>query len=156
MRSIVPTLLLALSIPGLAGCAQRDAPVTDSVDDNQQGPTALTPGTRAVTIGEGGAGLAACIARGRITNLSPDSQPYLPVRAAPFAEALEVAQLHNGAHLFVCTRSIDQGWRGVILPPEDQPDADCGVRAPVAAVQPYRGPCRQGWVPAAFVEMGAD
>lgn len=150
MRLVV--LLLSL---GLMGCAQRDVPGNDSAIDNGGGPTALTPGAQPVTVGEGGPGLAACIARGRIINLSPGGQPDLPVRAAPFTEAKEIARLNNGAMLFVCTRSIDQAWRGVVIPPADQPDADCGVRAPVATLQAYTGPCRSGWIPSAFVELGA-
>ncbi len=150
---LLPVLLLA---PALSDCRQRDVPGNESSADNAPGPVAMTPGTRAVTIGEGGAGLSACVARGKVINLSPAGQPYLPVRAAPFAEAQEIARLDNGATMFVCTRSMDQGWRGVIIPPADQPDTDCGVRAPVAVARAYAGPCRSGWVPAAFVQLSGD
>lgn len=153
------SLVLAMLLPmllmvGSGGCARRnigDSPA--STDANNS--TALSPGARAVTIGEGGPGLAACVARGRVVNLSPNEQPYLPVRAAPFADAKEIGQLHNGAQIFVCTRSIDQQWRGVVIPPSDNPQADCGVKAAVATAHAYDGPCQSGWVSSAFLELGA-
>lgn len=160
MKSIVPaprlmhgltSTLLACAV--LTGCAPRDVPGNNTAID--AGTTALTPGARPVTVGEGGAGLNACIARGRVVNLAPNGQPYLVVRAAPFTEAMEIARLSKGAELFVCTRSIDQRWRGVVIPPLDNPGADCGVMTPVATVQPYDGPCRSGWIPSAFLELGA-
>jgi hypothetical protein len=151
MKMIAPVLCLAL-----LGCSQRDAPANESaIDTSSHGSTPLKPGVRPVMIGEGGAGLDACVARGRVVNLSPGEQPYLAVRAAPFAEAREVARLQNGAPMFVCTRSIDQAWRGVVIPPLDHPDADCGVTAPVATNQPYSGPCTSGWVASGFVELSA-
>jgi hypothetical protein len=89
-------------------------------------------------------------------NVSPQGQPYLPVRAAPFAEAEEVAKLGSGAKLFLCQRSIDQRWQGVVVPPETTPDSDCGVASPVASAQAYAGPCRSGWVLSSFVRPSAD
>jgi hypothetical protein len=149
MRSLVALLCLLL-----AGCAGRDSAANETTPDNEAS-AALTPGAEAVMIGESGPGIAACVARGRVVNLSPTGQPFLPVRAAPFAEAREVTRLSNGARLFVCTRSLDQRWRGVVLPPADHPDADCGVTQPVASAQPYDGPCQSGLVANAFLELSA-
>lgn len=118
--------------------------------------TTLTPGTQPVRIGEGGPSFAACATDGKVVNISADGETYLPVRAAPFANAAEVARLGDGARLFVCTRSIDQGWLGVVVQPAAQPRADCGVAAPVGAVRGYAGPCASGWVSSAFVRLIAD
>ncbi len=111
----------------------------------------LAPGTRPVRIGEGGPSFGACAARGQVVNISPTGETYLPLRAAPFVEADEVARLGEGAVLFTCARSLDQRWQGVIVPPADTPDADCGVVAPIAAARNYDGPCRSGWVASSFV-----
>lgn len=148
MRLLLPMLMLSLS-----ACNGHDKPAADSPGTNVDTPTTLNPGAQPVTVGENGAGVAACIARGRVVNLSPGGQPYLPVRAAPFAEAIETARLTNGARVFVCSRSINQAWRGIIIPPADHPDADCGVTAPIASAQPYAGPCQSGWVANAFLEL---
>lgn len=139
----------------IVGCAPRDNPGNGTVIGNSVAASTPIPGAQPVTIGEGGPGISACVARGRIVNLSPSDQPYLPVRVAPFDEAAEIGRLDKGARVFVCTRSLNQAWRGVVIPPADAPDADCGVRAPVAAATQYVGPCRSGWIRAAFVELSA-
>lgn len=156
MRLVLPLLFLALS-----ACNGRDAPTGESTNSTsavvQGDATApLRPTARAVTIGEGGAGIAACVAHGRVVNLAPGGQPYLPVRSAPFADAPETARLVKGARVFVCTQSIDQKWRGIVIPPADNPNADCGVSQPIASVQPYAGPCVSGWIASAFLELGVD
>lgn len=155
MKTIVPLLCVFL-LGFVSGCAQRNIGDTPASTDAGNSSAVLTPGTRAVTIGEGGPGLAACGTRARIVNLSPSEQPYLPVRAAPFADAKEVGQLHNGAQVFVCTRSIDQAWRGVVIPPADHPEADCGVTSAVASSHAYDGPCQSGWISSAFLELGGS
>ena len=123
------------------------------VDDTVE---AMTPGTRPVRIGEGGPGFDACQYVGRVARVLPSGETYLPLRAAPFAEADELARLPNDARLFVCTRSIDQRWQGVVVPPANAPDGDCGVTAPVASARNYAGPCRSGWVASAFVRLIAN
>lgn len=152
----LPIVLACLLI---TACARPSDGNSASFD--VEGAGALTPGTKPVVIGEGGANFAACATTGRVVNLSPSGVPYLVVKAAPFAEAQDVARLENGARLFVCTRSIDQKWQGVVLPPDGaSADAasvtDCGVSTPVAAPGAYHGPCRSGWVSSDFVRLGAN
>lgn len=154
----VTALALCLPLVLVApGCSRRspsaEAPVAAAVDN---GAATLSPGKLAVRIGDGGAGFAACGTSARVINLSPAGQAYLPVRAAPFAEADEVARLDNGARLYACTRSMDQQWQGVVIPPADAPDDDCGVSAPVAQERDYAGPCVSGWVASDFVRLGAN
>jgi hypothetical protein len=113
----------------------------------------LSPGTQPVRIGEGGPAFEACNSLGRVVNLSPSGETYLPVRAAPFTEADEQMRLGEGAQLHVCTRSIDQRWLGVVVAPPEAPETDCGVSAPVASPRAYAGPCKSGWVSSAFIRL---
>jgi hypothetical protein len=111
--------------------------------------TAPRPGVQPVQIGEGGSAFQACAGVGEVVNLSPGGEAYLPLKAAPFAEADEVARLGPGTRVFRCTRSLDQRWQGVVVPPAD--GSDCGVAAPIASARPYAGPCKSGWALTGFI-----
>jgi len=141
-------LLFACSKP--SGLAERAA------DKDVNTVAALSPGLAPVRIGEGGPGFAACGTIGTIINLSPTGEPYLPVRAAPFVEANEIARLANGARVIICTHSIDQKWQGVVFPPEQAPALDCGVSSPIARPRSYTGPCRSGWVSSYFIQLSGS
>lgn len=150
------TRTLPLLVLLLAACSQKTDPNPDPVAiATETASEPLSPGARAVRIGENGAQFAACGTAGEVVNLSPGGERTLPVRAAPFDDAEQTAALGNGARLYVCTRSIDQGWLGVVSPPAATPSADCGVTAPVAGVRDYAGPCAAGWVASAFVRLRA-
>lgn len=149
--------LSALLGLALAGCTHR----SDLGNDAALYPTGderatLSPGTQAVRIGESGSAFPACAATGQVVNLSPAGMPYLSLRAAPFDEASEVARLPQGARVFLCTRSLDQDWQGVIVPPANAPDADCGVTARIEGPRDYAGPCRAGWALGTFVRPSAQ
>ncbi|WEJ97954.1 MAG: hypothetical protein P0Y59_13380 [Candidatus Sphingomonas phytovorans] len=150
MKSLAPALcLLLLACSDRSGTGGND----DVLLNANETPVALRPGTLPVRIGEGGPAFLACNSIGRVTNLSPSGETYLPVHAAPFAEADEVMRLDAGAQLRVCTRSIDQRWMGVVIAPPGAPDTDCGVSAPVASPRAYTGPCKSGWVSSAFIRL---
>ncbi|WP_373486627.1 hypothetical protein [Blastomonas sp.] len=130
------------------------------------GPSNTSPSARAVTIGEGGSRFAACAGRGRVGSLRGGE---LPVRDAPFDAAKQVGALQEGAQVYICTRSLDQQWLGVVIPPAaaSPPDAasdaeaaapsvDCGVSAPARAKRAYDGPCDSGWVENTFVAAVAS
>jgi hypothetical protein len=107
--------------------------------------------TRPVTIGEDGPRLNACGAMGQAMRVGASG---LAVRAAPFAEAQEVARLAEGGRVHVCTRSLDQKWLGVvILPPAP---GDCGLSDPVERRRAYDGPCMSGWVSSASIRFTAN
>ncbi|NIJ16014.1 hypothetical protein [Sphingobium vermicomposti] len=116
--------------------------------------------TRPVIIGEDGPRLDACGAMGRVVRVGTSG---LAMRAAPFAEGLEVARLAEGARAYVCTRSLDQKWLGIVVAPPLPDDAadnaadnvDCGVSGPVDRKQPYDGPCLSGWVSSASIRLVA-
>lgn len=172
---LLPALLPAML---LAGCADPE-PTRQRAPGGQAagerlGATEASPTARPVTIGEGGARFAACQGRGRVGGLRGAE---LPVRDAPFDGAKQVGALTDDTEVFVCTRSLDQQWLGVVVgqfpasasapqgaaapPVEDAapaaaPAVDCGVTRPVRTKQPYTGPCLSGWVENTFVASVAN
>jgi hypothetical protein len=135
----------------LAGAAREDVP-------ESRLDSALA---RPVMIGEDGSRFDAC---GTMGQVSRPGAKGLALRAAPFAEAKETGRLAEGARLFVCTRSLDQKWLGVVvvpppaaappgLPAVAQPAIDCEVSSPVERRQAYAGPCPSGWVASAYVRL---
>lgn len=151
----LPALLLAacsdsrevadeLPNSSLAGAARADVP-----ESRMDAPVA-----RPVVIGEDGPRMDACGTLGQVTRSGADG---LALRAAPFGDAKIVAQLAEGQRTFVCTRSIDQKWLGVVVLPAPgavgEPRADCGVSSPVDRKQPYAGTCASGWVASAYVRL---
>lgn len=154
---------LILTLALLAGC-NRIMPIGADNGDAGAGDnaTALDPGTRAVTIGEGGPGSDACFARGTVVRLAPGDR--VPLRVAPFDNAAEAGAVQPGARLYVCTRTIDQRWLGVVAipapvdapPGNDTAPADhCGLDRAVEGARDYAGPCMSGWISASLVRMSA-
>lgn len=133
----------------LAGCNNSPLPEEDFRPAAEQTSAPLSPGTRPVRIGEQGPSFAACGIGGEVI------APTIPVRAAPFEEAAVIDAIEKGRTLFVCTRSIDQRWLGVVVPPAAAPQEGCGVTTPVAGRRPYEGACLSGWVPAAAIRARA-
>ncbi|MFB0874646.1 MULTISPECIES: hypothetical protein [unclassified Sphingobium] len=157
MRALlIPLLLLSacsrtsdiyeeLPNSSLAGAPRDDVP-----ESRMDAPVA-----RPVTIGEDGPRLDACGAMGQVTRAGTGG---LSVRAAPFADAKELARLAEGQRAWICTRSLDQKWLGVVVQPAPAADdaaqaPDCGVTSPVDRRQPYAGPCPSGWVSSAYVRL---
>lgn len=129
----------------LAGAAREDVPETRLESSL----------ARPVTIGEDGPRLDACGAMGQAMRVGAKG---VAVRAAPFAEAKETARMTEGGRAWVCTRTLDQKWLGVVLTPEPSSDnaaepLDCGVSEPVERKQPYDGPCLSGWVSSAAIRL---
>lgn len=151
MRSVV----LALGPLLLGGCAQRDVGNDSTLYPTGNDSATLSPGIEPVRIGESGSSFPACNGRGQVRNLS-SSMPSLPLRTSPFDEAGAVAQLPQDAPVFLCTRSLDQSWQGVVVPPAGNPAADCGVTGRIDTPRDYAGPCRSGWVLGAYVVPLAD
>jgi hypothetical protein len=114
-----------------------------------------SPVARPVTIGEDGPRLDACGVLGQVTR--PGSGG-LALRAAPFTDSKELARVPEGQKMWICTRSLDQKWLGVVVQPapaaEDAEQVtDCGVSSPVERRQPYAGPCPSGWVSSPYVRL---
>lgn len=126
------------------------APRADVSESRMDAPVA-----RAVTIGEDGPRLDACGGMGQVLRTGAGGQP---LRAAPFGDAKVLATLNEGDRAYICTRSLDQKWLGVVLAPPPAADnsaqaTDCGVSSPVDRKQPYDGPCVSGWVASAYVRL---
>ncbi len=91
---------------------------------------------------------------------APPAQPEelkageaLPVRSAPFEYAGETGSVASAAHFFICTRSHDQKWFGIVFDESGTLAERCGVSEPVTRRRDYDGPCRSGWVQSAFVKV---
>jgi hypothetical protein len=144
-----------LCLLALAGCGEAVQDNHFAADDNAQAPVAepaaIVPPAVPVRIGELGASFDACGTAATTRNTRAGAG--LPVRAAPFDTAAESASIPAGARFFVCSRSHDQRWLGVVWNDAGELSAECGVSSPVTSRRDYPGPCRSGWVQAAFVKL---
>ncbi len=151
MRPILLILpLLALS----SACSERsydeEEPSVDSpgaIDGPARRETGRPP-PQPVRIGEGGPRFDACQAVGRV-----QGRATLDVLAAPFDDAEPTDQIGEGQRVWICTRSIDQQWFGVVYDRTEEGPGDCGVAAPVRSKRNYDGPCRSGWIESTFVKL---
>ena len=148
MRRALSFLILAL-----AGCGEavKDDHFANDVRTERAEPAPVQPGAVAVRVGELGPNFAACSAAGTTRHL--DAGERLPVRAAPFDTSAESGAVAAGARFFICTRSHDQRWLGVVYEEAGSLAPACGVSRPVATRRGYEGPCRSGWVSSAFVKQ---
>ncbi|MBV9884098.1 MAG: hypothetical protein JO276_13900 [Sphingomonadaceae bacterium] len=156
MKARPALFLLALLLP--AGCGEpapsRDGaqgsttpPYVRAEADNNLLERLETP----VRVGELGPSFAACNARG--TPRDRGNAEPVPVRAAPYDEAGEIDRLAAGAEFFICTRSQDEHWFGIVYDRGGQASERCGVGGPIPAPHNYLGPCAAGWVASASVRL---
>ena len=143
-------ILLALV---LVSCGE---PVRDDHFANRveaPAPVAQAPTATAVPVrvGELGPNFDACSAVGTTRHLEAGAR--LAVRAAPFDVSAESDGIPADARFFVCSRSLDQKWLGIVYDPAGGLSERCGVSGPIAARRAYDGPCRSGWVASAFVRL---
>lgn len=174
------TLTLLPLVFSLAACAETskvedDLPgsQTDAVNPTgrtagESGRVSANPGERPVRIGEGGPRFDACQAVGRVAGIRGGE---LDVLIAPFDSADKKDSIAEGTRVFICTRSHDQQWFGVVYAepapvqaagegnelaaPPAMDLADCGVSSPVRSKRNYDGPCQSGWVESNFVKLVA-
>jgi hypothetical protein len=144
------SLLLLLALAG-CGEAVRDDHFANEVRMERVEPEPVKPGAVSVRIGELGPSFAACGAAGTTRHL--DAGERLPVRAAPFDTSAESGAVAAGARFFICSRSHDQRWLGIVYEKAGTLSPMCGVSRPVASRRGYDGPCRSGWVSSAFVKQ---
>ncbi|HEX8262338.1 MAG TPA: hypothetical protein VF547_05635 [Allosphingosinicella sp.] len=144
-----PLLLLGLL---LASCgepvtvANRAAPDNEAIEAD-----AVAAPARPVRIGELGPNFAACSAAGTTRNLKAGES--LPVRWAPFEHAPESGSVAARSSFFICSRSLDQKWFGIVFDDGGTLAERCAVAEPVTRRRDYDGPCRSGWVQSAFVKV---
>lgn len=148
-------LLSTLLMFALAGCGEavKDDHFAKELKTERVAPDPANPGTVPVRIGELGANFNACNAAGTSRHLDAAAGERLPVRAAPYEVAAETGAIAAGARFFICSRSHDQRWLGVVYEDAGTLAPTCGVSRPVSARRNYEGPCRSGWVAAAFVKQ---
>jgi hypothetical protein len=147
MRRPILLLLLALAACGEPATVANRAAETSEPSEAE----VAAPGSRAVRIGEYGANFRACNQAGTTRHLAPGES--LPVRAAPFDNAAPSGGVAAGARFFICTRSHDQKWFGIVHDEDGRLAERCGVSEPVTRRRDYDGPCRSGWVQSAFVKV---
>lgn len=157
MKAQLALAVLALAAAG--GCSGGEK----APDPNAQGSTTppyvrvednsavLRETVMPVRIGEQGPNFAACNARGAVRDRA--GTDAVPVRAAPFEANEEIDYLPAGAEFFICARTQDQRWFGVVYDSGGEAAARCGVSAPVPQRRAYPGPCASGWVPSARVRL---
>lgn len=152
-RTVLTLLLLAAA----TGCGdQRDSntsygSTTPRYERPQEDRNLLAGTETPVRIGELGPNFAACNAQGEVLERAADGP--IPVRAAPFEPARQTGQLAAGSSFFICTRSLDQRWFGVVYDANGRANRSCGVSAPVSGRRDYEGPCDSGWVASAQVRL---
>ena len=143
------TLVALLMLAACGEAVKDDHFAADVKVDGEASP--VVPGAVPVRIGELGASFAACGTAATTRHLGAGEQ--LPVRAAPYDAAAETGKVAAGAQFFICTRSHDQRWMGVVFDKSGTLSAACGVSSPVTSRRDYQGPCRSGWVSSAFVKL---
>jgi len=145
-----------LLILALAGCGERSPDLnaqgstTPAIERVERGRPDLADAVMPVRVGELGPGFAACAARGATRERRVEA---VPVRAAPFEAAETIDRLGAGAEFFICARTHDQRWFGIVYDSDGSAAARCGVSAPVAGRRNYEGPCAAGWVPTSLVQL---
>jgi hypothetical protein len=137
---------------GLAACGSSVPDGNASIDQNlASGADTVTPVPIPVRIGELGPNFQACSADGTTRHL--DAGETLPVRSAPFDNAPRTGAVPTNARFFVCNRSLDQKWFGIIYDKSGALAAACGVSQPAESRHDYTGPCQSGWVESAYVKL---
>jgi hypothetical protein len=143
MLLILPAALIA--------CGEPVGAPNQAAEQNAAAPDALVSAARPVRVGELGPSFDACAGAGTTRRL--DAGQALAVRAAPFETAEPAGSVSAGSRFFVCTRSLDQKWLGIVFAEDGTLAERCGVSAPLARRRDYGGPCLSGWVPSASVRL---
>ncbi len=145
---------ILFAVLALAGCGEgvKDDHFAKELKTESAEPVAVDPGVVPVRIGELGASFNACNAAGTARRGEAAAEG-LPVRAAPFDVAKETGSVPAGARFFICSRSHDQRWLGIVYDQTGALSEACGVSRPVTSRRAYEGPCRSGWVASAFVKQ---
>ncbi|HEY5722391.1 MAG TPA: hypothetical protein VIT45_08720 [Allosphingosinicella sp.] len=152
LTALSPAFLLAL----LSGCGE---PVSDNHFANssldsmavEPAPEADPKAPLPVRVGEYGPNFDACPWVGTTRRVEPDAG--LAVRSSPFDTSAETGKVAAAARFYVCARSLDQKWFGIVYDESGGLGPRCGVSDPVASKRGYDGPCRSGWVSSPFVKL---
>lgn len=156
MKARAALLLLIPMLP--AGCGEPSAntqrvegSTTPPYVREENDPSLLNQLEQPVRIGELGPNFAACNGRGAVRDRGTAAP--VPVRAAPFDRSAEIDRLDPGAEFFICARTQDAAWFGIVYDEGGRAAERCGVDGPVAVRRDYLGPCAAGWVASARVRL---
>jgi hypothetical protein len=149
--------MLALAVLLLvSGCGDRvprdqagGGSTTPPIDRGADDPTVLGNVVQPVRVGELGPSFAACAARGETRARAVP----VPVRAGPFEAGETIDRLGEGAEFFICSRTLDQRWFGIVYDEGGRASTRCGVDRPSTQRRPYQGPCVAGWVPSEMTAL---
>lgn len=140
----------------LASCGERmprdqagGGSTTPPIDRGADDPTVLGNVVQPVRIGELGPSFDGCAARGETRARAVP----VPVRAGPFEAGETIDRLGQGAEFFICSRTLDQRWFGIVYDEGGRVSDRCGVDRPSPQRRAYQGPCAAGWVPSAMVAL---
>lgn len=120
----------------------------DGSDMAYEGPIPMP-----IMVGNNGPETDGCGTLAKVASLDGQNVDYLSVRDAPSGSTKERDRLNPGRQVAVC--AIKGEWSGVVYAEPGDDTQDCGVASPVATEEPYRGPCRQGWVVTQYLEVVA-
>ena len=109
---------------------------------NGRGPGAYAGAPRPLGVTVGGDG-EACPAQAAV---AVRGGAMLSVRSGPGTVFQRLDRLANGTRVFVCDRSGERGWVGIVYGP-----GDCGLSAPISPPRAYSGACHSGWVRSDFL-----
>jgi hypothetical protein len=104
-----------------------------------------------VRVGELGPNFQACGTDGTTRHL--EAGENLPVRSAPFDNAPQTGAVPTGTRFFICNRSLDEKWFGIVYDKNGALAQACGVSEPANTRRDYAGPCQSGWVQSAYVKL---
>jgi hypothetical protein len=109
---------------------------------------------RAVPVEVGGsAEWDACGSFGRVRGLKPGGDGFLAVRAGPGVGYAVLDKLLDGDQMYLCRTRGD--WVAIVYADSRRGGEECGVHYAIAESEPYRGPCKSGWVHKTWVEVVA-
>jgi len=128
-KAALLTLALTLSAGSIAAAPPRAVPVVVGGDEI----------------------LDACGSLGRVHGLKADGDGFLAVRNGPGAAYAIADKLVENREVLMCDQRGE--WIAVVY--DDGRLGRCGVTSPIAKRQPYRGPCKSGWVHGKWIELMA-
>ncbi|MEO6195569.1 MAG: integron [Thermoanaerobaculia bacterium] len=137
LSKLFPCLVFLL----IGSCSAQ--PVREPERVEKEITRSLVTGDVAVHVG-GDENLDACSSQA-VPRLSAAADPgYIEVRKGPGEEFSVVDRLETERIIIVC--SEDGLWSGVVYPERGTDSRDCGVSSPIDKLQPYKGPCKSGWI----------
>lgn len=106
-------------------------------------------------IGRDGPEADGCGGIGQVSGLLPRNAEFLVVRERPEDYGRKKGELLPRTLVWLCDARDD--WQGIVYPTEENQElGDCRTSSPVAAPEPYSGPCASGWIPARHINLLLD